>query len=60
MVGNAFLAEHEETLTPRTGRYWSPLRAQLQPVDAGEYLMHLDIPSGVGSVRVRVHELRKR
>jgi len=43
MVGNAFLAEHEETLTPRTGRYWSPLRAQLQPVDAGEYLMHLDI-----------------
>ena len=60
MVGNAFLAEHEETLTLGTGRYWSPLRAQFQPVDVREYLMHLDIPSGMGSVRVRVHELSKR
>jgi len=54
------LAEKQETLTPGTGRYWSPLRMQFQPVEAGEYLLHLDIPSGVGSVKVRVHELRKR
>ena len=54
------VAEKQEMLTPGTGRYWFPLRAQFQPMDAGEYLMHLDIPSGVGSVRVRVHELRKR
>lgn len=53
------LAEKQETLAPATGRYWSPLRMQFQPVEAGEYLLHLDIPSGVGSVKVRVHELRK-
>lgn len=31
-----------------------------QPGEAGEYLLHLDIPKGVESVEVRVHELRKR
>jgi len=54
------LVEKQETLAPGNGRYWSPLRMQFQPVEAGEYLLHLDIPSGVGSVKVRVRELRKR
>jgi hypothetical protein len=54
------LAEKQETLAPGTRNYWSPLRTQFQPVEAGEYLLHLDIPSGVKAVKVRVHELRKR
>jgi hypothetical protein len=54
------LAEKQATLAPGTGRDWLPLRAEFQPAQAGEYLLHLDIPTGVESVKVRVHELRKR
>ncbi len=54
------LAEKQETLTPGTGRDWSPLRTEFQPVGAGEYSLHLDVPAGVAYVKVRVHELRKR
>jgi len=45
---------------PGTGRDRLPLGVEFQPVEAGDYLLHLDIPSGVNSVKVRVHELRKR
>ena len=54
------LAEKQETLAPGTDRYWSPLRTEFQPVEAGEYSLHLDVPDNVSFVRVRVHELRKR
>ncbi len=54
------LAEKQETLAPGTDRYWSPLRTEFQPVEAGEYSLHLDVPAGVAYVKVRVHELRKR
>ena len=54
------LAEKQETLAPGSGMYWSPLRMEFQPVEAGEYLLHLDIPNGVNGVKVRVHELRRR
>ncbi len=54
------LVEKQATLAPAAGRYWAQLRMEFQPVESGEYLMHLDIPSGVSSVLVRVRELRKR
>jgi hypothetical protein len=54
------LAEKQATLAPGAGRDWTPLRMEFQPAEAGDYLLHLDIPSGVNSVKVRVHELRKR
>ena len=54
------LAEKQDALAPGTGRDWSPLRMDFQPTEAGEYMLHLDIPNGVDSVKVRVHELRKR
>jgi hypothetical protein len=54
------LAEKQATLEPGEDTHWAPLRMDFQPVDAGEYMLHLDIPKGVESVEVRVHELRKR
>jgi hypothetical protein len=54
------LAEKQATLAPGEDTHWAPLLMDFQPVDAGEYLLHLDIPKGVESVEVRVHELRKR
>jgi hypothetical protein len=54
------LAEKQEALAPGSGRDWSPLRMDFQPTEAGESMLHLDIPKGVDSVKVRVHELRKR
>jgi hypothetical protein len=54
------LAEKQAILAPGTDRYWLPLRTEFQPVEAGEYSLHLDVPRGVSYVKVRVHELRKR
>jgi len=54
------LVEKQATLAPGEDTPWTPLVVDFQPVDAGEYLLHLDIPKGVESVEVRVHELRRR
>ena len=53
------LVDKAETLAPGQGQFWSPLRTQFQPVEEGEHSMHLEIPTGVSEVKVKVRELRK-
>ena len=52
------LLEKTETLAPAQGQFWFPLRAQFVPSEEGEHSMHLEIPAGVGEVKVKVRELR--
>lgn len=52
------LVDTTETLAPAQTQFWSPLRTRFQPREDGEHPMHLEIPSGVSEVKVKVRELR--
>jgi hypothetical protein len=53
------LVDKIETLAPGQGQFWSPLRTRFQPVEEGEHTMHLEIPTGVSELKVKIRELRK-
>ena len=53
------LVDKTEALAPGQGQFWSPLRTRFQPTEEGQHMMHLEIPTGVSEVKVKVRELRK-
>ncbi len=53
------LLDKTETLAPGQGQFWTSLRARFQPLEDGEHSMHLEIPTGVNEVKIKVRELRK-